>query len=71
MALTRLAVVKLNDEKIRETGGPLALDGRRIVRGYNNQMSDGIGGRRCVGEEMRGRMERVGGGVHLQMRPLN
>jgi hypothetical protein len=53
MALTRRAAVKLNDKKIRETDGPLALDGRRIVWSYNNQMSDGIGGRRCVGEEMR------------------
>ena len=27
MAFTRRAAVALNDEKIRETGGPLALDG--------------------------------------------
>ena len=27
------------DEKIRETGGPLALDGRHSVGGHNNQIA--------------------------------
>ncbi len=29
--------VELSDGKIREMGGPLALDGRRLMGGHNNQ----------------------------------
>ncbi len=31
--------VELNDKKNRERGGPLALDGRRLVGRHNNQIA--------------------------------
>ncbi len=44
-------VDKLIDGKNRETDGPLALDGRRLMGGYNNQPKVGIDNGRGVGEE--------------------
>jgi hypothetical protein len=44
MALTRRAAVKLKDEKIRETGGPLALDGHHLAIPHNNQIIAGVSG---------------------------
>ena len=43
------------DEKIRETGGPLALDGRHSVGGHNNQIAvDESGVRGDEGERRQG-----------------
>ncbi len=41
----------LIDKKNREMGGPLALDGRRLMEGYNNQPKVGINGGRGIEEE--------------------
>jgi hypothetical protein len=41
----------LIDEKNREMGGPLALDGRRLMGGHNNQPKIGIDGGRGIEEE--------------------
>ncbi len=50
----------LIDEKNREMGGPLALDGRRLMGGHNNQPKVGINGGRGIEGEATG-AERVGG----------
>ena len=42
MVFTRRAAVALNDEKIRETGGPLALDGHHLAISHNNQIIAGV-----------------------------
>ncbi len=39
--------------KLERGAGAMALGGRHLMRGHNNQMSDGFGGGGCVGEEMR------------------
>ena len=39
--------------KNREMGGPLALDGRRLMGGHNNQPKDVVDGEGGVGEETR------------------
>ncbi len=44
VAFTRWAAVALNDEKIRKTGGPLALDGRHLAIPHNNQIIAGVSG---------------------------
>jgi hypothetical protein len=41
----------LIDEKNREMGGPLALDGCRLMGGHNNQPKVGINGGRGIEEE--------------------
>ncbi len=43
---------QINQQKNREMGGPSALDGRRLMRGHNNQkklvsMVGGVFERRC------------------------
>ena len=43
----------LIDKKNREMGGPLALDGRRLMGGHNNQPKVGIDGGRGIEEERR------------------
>jgi hypothetical protein len=40
-------------KKNREMGGPLALDGRRLMGGHNNQPKVGIDGGRGIEEERR------------------
>ena len=40
----RWAAVALNNEKIRETGGPLALDGHHLAIPHNNQIIAGVSG---------------------------
>ena len=45
--------VELIDKKNREMGGPLALDGRRLMRGHNNQLKVVINGEGGVREETR------------------
>jgi hypothetical protein len=40
-------------EKNKEMGGPLALDGRHLMRGHNNQPKVVIDGEGGVGEETR------------------
>ena len=70
MAFTRRAAVALNDEKIRETGGPLALDGRHSVRGHNNQIAvDESGVRGDEGERRPGWS--VWDGAVASVRPSN
>ncbi len=41
------------DKKNREMGGPLGLDGRRLMGGHNNQPKNGIDGGRGIEEERR------------------
>ncbi len=41
------------DEKNSEMGGPLALDGRHLMEGHNNQPKVGINGGRGIEEERR------------------
>ncbi len=43
----------LIDEKNSKMGGPLALDGRRLMGGHNNQPKVGINGGRGIEEERR------------------
>ena len=43
----------LIDEKNREMGGPFALDGRRLMKGHNNQPKVGIDDGRGIEEERR------------------
>jgi hypothetical protein len=43
----------LIDKKNSELGGPLALDGRRLMGGHNNQPKVGIDGGRVIEEERR------------------
>jgi hypothetical protein len=38
----------LIDEKYREMGGPLALDGRRLMEGHNKQPKVGFDGGRGI-----------------------
>ena len=45
--------VKLIDQKNREMGGPLALDGRRLMGGHNNQPKVVVNGEGGVREETR------------------
>ena len=45
--------VELIDQKNREMGGPLALDGRRLMGGHNNQPKVVVDGEGGVGEETR------------------
>ena len=44
---------RINRQKNREMGGPLALDGRRLMGGHNNQPKDVVDGEGGVGEETR------------------
>ncbi len=39
MAFTRQCGRQIEQQKNRETGGPLALDGRRLVGRHNNQIT--------------------------------
>ena len=58
------------DEKIRETGGPLALDGRHSVGGHNNQIAvDESGVRGDEGERRPGWS--VWDGAVASVRPSN
>ncbi len=41
----------INRQKNREMGGPLALDGRRLMGGHNNQPKVVVDGEGVVGEE--------------------
>jgi hypothetical protein len=43
--------VELIDEKNREMGGPLALDGRRLMGGHNNQPKVVVNGEGGIREE--------------------
>jgi hypothetical protein len=45
--------VELIDQKNREMGGPLALDGRHLMGGHNNQPKVVVDGEGGVGEETR------------------
>ena len=45
--------VEIIDEKYREMGGPLALDGRRLMGGHNNQPKVVVNGAGGVREETR------------------
>jgi hypothetical protein len=51
--------------KNREMGGPLALDGRRLMGGHNNQPKVGINGGRGIEEERRPGQNVWGGVVSL------
>ena len=60
----------LIEEKNSEMGGPLALDGRRLMGGHNNQPKVGISGGRGIEEERQpgqnvwgGRLPVVWGGI--------
>jgi hypothetical protein len=55
----------LIDEKNRETGGPFALDGRRLMEGHNNQPKVGIDDGRGIEEERRQGRNVGWGGVSL------
>jgi hypothetical protein len=57
--------VILIDEKNREMGGPLALDGRRLMGGHNNQLKVSINGGRGIEEERRPGRNVWGGVVSL------
>ena len=65
------AAVELNDEKNRdERGGLLAVDGRRLVRSHNNQMTvDESGVMGDEGEVRLGRNEQ--GNAVASVRPSN
>jgi hypothetical protein len=52
--------VKIIDEKNREMGGPLALDGRHLMWGHNNQLKVVVNSEGGVGEETRPGRKRVG-----------
>ncbi len=56
---------ELNNEKNREMGGPLALDGRLFMKGHNNQIKVGINVRGGVREETRPGRNVWGGVVSL------
>jgi hypothetical protein len=43
---------QINRQKNREMGGPLALDGRHLMRGQNNQPKVAVNGEGGVREEM-------------------
>jgi hypothetical protein len=55
----------LIEKKNREMGGPLALDFRRLMGGYNNQPKVGINGGRGIEEERRPGQNMWGGVVSL------
>jgi hypothetical protein len=55
----------LINKKNREMGGPLAIDGRRLMGGHNNQPKVGIGGGRGIEEERRPGRNVWGGVVSL------
>ena len=55
----------LIDKKNSEMGGPLALDGRRVMGGHNNQPKFGIDGGRGIEEERRPGRNVWGGVVSL------
>ncbi len=55
----------LINEKNREMGGPLALDGCRMMRGHNNQPKVGINSGRGIEEERRPGRNVWGGDVSL------
>jgi hypothetical protein len=55
----------LIDEKNSNMGGPLALDGRRLMEGHNNQPKVGINGGRGIEEERRPGRNVWGGVVSL------
>jgi hypothetical protein len=55
----------LINNKNREMGGPLAIDGRRLMGGHNNQPKVGIDGGRGIEEERRPRQNVWGGVVSL------
>ena len=57
--------VELIDKKNREMGGPLALDGRRLMGGHNNQPKVGIDGGRGIEEERQPGRNVWGGVVSL------
>ncbi len=64
----RLSVVCggiLIDEKNREMGGPLILDGRRLMGGHNNQPKVGIDSGRGIKEERQPGRDVWGGVVSL------
>jgi hypothetical protein len=50
-------------EENREMGGPLALDGRRLMGGHNNQPKVGIDGGRGIKEERQPGWNKWGGVV--------
>jgi hypothetical protein len=64
------AAVELNDEKKRETGGPLALDGRRLFGRHNNQITVDESGARGDEGEMRPGWS-VWDGAVASVRPSN
>ncbi len=55
----------LIDEKNSKMGGPLALDGRRLMGGHNNQPKVGIDGGRGIEEERQPGRNVWGGVVSL------
>jgi hypothetical protein len=55
----------LINEKNREMGGSLALDGRHFMGGHNNQPKVGIAGGRGIEEERRPGRNVWGGVVYL------
>ncbi len=55
----------LIDKKNREMGGPLALDGRHLMGGHNNQPKVGINGGRGIEEERQPGRNVWGGVVSL------
>ena len=55
----------LIDKKYREMGGPLALDGRRLMGGHNNQSKVSIDGGRGIEEERQLGRNMWGGVVSL------
>jgi hypothetical protein len=57
----------LFDEKHSKMGGPLALDGRRLMGGHNNQPKVGIDGGRGIEEERRTGQNMWGGVLSLRL----
>jgi hypothetical protein len=55
----------INQQKNSKIGGPLALDGRRLMGGHNNQPKVGINGGRGIEEEWRPGRNVWGGVVSL------
>jgi hypothetical protein len=49
----RPSTIKLNDEKIREMGGPLAIYGHHLAIPHNNQIIAGVSGVEGVWEGVR------------------
>ena len=44
---------RMERQKNKEMGGPLAFDGRHLMRGHNNQIQVGVDVERGVGEKTR------------------